>query len=278
MIIGYPPFFGDTPNETCKKIIKWKDYLAFPKNKVSPEAVDLMRRLITDVDKRLGYHGAEEIKSHAFFKGIDWENMKKAVPPFIPEISSPCDTRYFDKFDETAPFAEKQSQGKKDVCFVGFTYKKESERQNLNAAFEILENIKKSFKEELEDKQRYLSKNNSKTNLLDLSLEKKPQRVSRLVLQCEPRLESEESSKKPGQSRVFAATPELSSKKFKITALSKIPKIKDSSKKPFIPKIVTSSNNENVNNLNIDHSKSIVSRPVVKRQSTKKSSAMYSIK
>lgn len=159
MIIGFPPFYADTPSETCQKILKWDKYLSFPKRvKVSNEAVDLIRCLITDVDKRLGYNGAEEIKAHKFFKDIDWKNIKKMTPPFIPNLDSPHDTKYFDKFDEGEPFHYKNEtikdpnkqilKNKKDMCFIDFTYKKNSEdRPKLENAIEIMNSIKINFKE-----------------------------------------------------------------------------------------------------------------------------------
>ena len=45
-----------------------------------------------------GLGGVEEIKNHKFFTGIDWENMRSSPSPyFIPTLSSPTDTRYFDE-------------------------------------------------------------------------------------------------------------------------------------------------------------------------------------
>jgi len=41
---------------------------------------------MTGVDKRLGYHGADEIKKHPFFKTIDWKNLRKTKATFIPEV------------------------------------------------------------------------------------------------------------------------------------------------------------------------------------------------
>ena len=106
MMIGYPPFFSDTSKETCNKILHWKDYLAIPPEaNISKEAIDILKELITDVNKRLGYKGADEIKRHPFFKGIDWENIKETMtPPFVPELISDYDTRYFENFEEDEPF------------------------------------------------------------------------------------------------------------------------------------------------------------------------------
>lgn len=89
MLIGYPPFFSDSATDTCKKILNWKTNLVIPpESKISRDAVDLIKRLITDVDKRLGYHGADEIKKHPFFRGVNWNNISSLRPGFIPEVSS----------------------------------------------------------------------------------------------------------------------------------------------------------------------------------------------
>jgi serine/threonine protein kinase len=87
MLIGYPPFFSDSASDTCKKILNWKSNLQFPnKPKISEEAFDLIKRLVTDVDKRLGYNGADEIKKHPFFKSVNWENILKSKAPFLPDV------------------------------------------------------------------------------------------------------------------------------------------------------------------------------------------------
>jgi len=87
MLVGYPPFFSDSASDTCKKILNWKNHLGIPeKTKISDEAVDLIKKLICDVDKRLGYNGAEEIKKHPFFRKVKWEKMQEVNPPFIPKV------------------------------------------------------------------------------------------------------------------------------------------------------------------------------------------------
>jgi serine/threonine protein kinase len=45
MLIGYPPFCSDTPQETYRKIINWKHTLRFPEDcTISLEARDLIER------------------------------------------------------------------------------------------------------------------------------------------------------------------------------------------------------------------------------------------
>lgn len=88
MLVGYPPFFSDSASDTCKKILNWKSHLTIPdKTKITDEAVDLIRKLVCDVDKRLGYNGAEEIKKHAFFRKIKWDKMQDVNPPFLPKVN-----------------------------------------------------------------------------------------------------------------------------------------------------------------------------------------------
>lgn len=40
---------------------------------------------------------AEDIKSHRWFKDIDWNRIHLMAPPFVPEVRSVEDTRYFDE-------------------------------------------------------------------------------------------------------------------------------------------------------------------------------------
>lgn len=43
---------------------------------VSPQAADLIRKLISDAKDRLGVNGVEEIKAHPFFAGISWSKLR----------------------------------------------------------------------------------------------------------------------------------------------------------------------------------------------------------
>lgn len=155
MMIGYPPFFSDTSKETCNKILHWKEYLSIPPEaNISKEAIDIIKKLITDVNKRLGYKGADEIKRHPFFKGVNWNKVKETMtPPFIPELSSDYDTRYFEDFEEDEPFYPKDGTDvslykskaiNKDMCFVDFTYKRDDEnyRKGMVSALEVFDSLK----------------------------------------------------------------------------------------------------------------------------------------
>jgi serine/threonine protein kinase len=42
---------------------------------------------------------ADELKQHAFFDKVDWNNLHLIKPPFVPNVSSGEDTKYFDEAD-----------------------------------------------------------------------------------------------------------------------------------------------------------------------------------
>ena len=117
-----------------------------PEANLSPAATDILKRLMCDADHRLGSNGGvDEIKAHPFFEGIDWKNLRNAKAPFIAELISDDDCKRFDKFDEEEPFYvttgtsgsgaaadDKKRRQRKDINFVGYTFKKDVEEQKIN--------------------------------------------------------------------------------------------------------------------------------------------------
>jgi len=78
MLVGYPPFFSDEPSVTCQKILHWKKTFVIPvEANLSKAANDILNKLITDSEERLGRNGAEEIKAHPFFDKVDWDKMHR---------------------------------------------------------------------------------------------------------------------------------------------------------------------------------------------------------
>jgi hypothetical protein len=90
---------------------------------------------LCDTENRLGARGGiKEIKNHPFFEGIDWTNLRNVKAPYIPDIKNDEDCHRFDKFDEEEPFytledKKGQKRQRKDINFVGYTYKKDVEDQ-----------------------------------------------------------------------------------------------------------------------------------------------------
>ncbi|KAL5577808.1 hypothetical protein UlMin_019507 [Ulmus minor] len=132
MLVGFPPFYSEEPMSTCRKIVNWRTYLKFPEEaKLSAEAKDLIRKLLCNVEQRLGTKGAYEIKAHPWFKGLQWDRLYQMEAAFIPEVNDELDTQNFEKFEELGNPAQTPSKSgpwrkmlpSKDANFVGYTYK-----------------------------------------------------------------------------------------------------------------------------------------------------------
>uniref|UniRef100_A0A0R0G2B1 non-specific serine/threonine protein kinase n=1 Tax=Glycine max TaxID=3847 RepID=A0A0R0G2B1_SOYBN len=146
MLVGYPPFYSDDPVSTCRKIVHWKNHLKFPEEaRLTPEAKDLICKLLCGVPHRLGTRGAEEIKAHPWFKDVMWDRLYEMEAAFKPQVNGELDTQNFMKFDEVEqPKSSRSGSGpfrklltSQDLSFVGYTYKnfaavKGMMRQSIN--------------------------------------------------------------------------------------------------------------------------------------------------
>ncbi|MBW0466650.1 hypothetical protein O181_006365 [Austropuccinia psidii MF-1] len=144
MLYGYPPFTSSSRQLTRSKILSWRTSLRFPPAPdVSRKANHLIQSLLCDRRERLGCKtvraapfqrhqsqrtsifawgalenepvqirneakgddGAEEIKSHPWFQGIDFGSIHLQTPPFVPDLKGETDTRYFDDNIDPATLA-----------------------------------------------------------------------------------------------------------------------------------------------------------------------------
>ncbi|KAG0269052.1 hypothetical protein DFQ27_004984 [Actinomortierella ambigua] len=108
-----------------------------------------------------GLGDASEIKAHPWFKGVDWDNLRKQTPPFRPNLKDPADTRYFEEMVDDQPMAAPEGEERvirdpllgnkhegrrlldlrKKLAFAGYTFrgfhapkgKKRSPHQDLDA-------------------------------------------------------------------------------------------------------------------------------------------------
>uniref|UniRef100_A0A8C5MR97 Uncharacterized protein n=1 Tax=Leptobrachium leishanense TaxID=445787 RepID=A0A8C5MR97_9ANUR len=98
MILGRYPIEGDERKELEKNILRKK--IKYPRT-TSPSTKSILKALLNrDCKQRLGgsEKGAEDIKQHLFFEGINWIELlaRNVKPPFVPVIDGPEDTRNFD--------------------------------------------------------------------------------------------------------------------------------------------------------------------------------------
>jgi serine/threonine kinase 38 len=116
MLIGYPPFCAENPQETFRKVMNYRETLIFPPEiPISNVAKDLIlkydlilcikidflsfyTRFCTDADRRLG--SLDEIRHHPFFLGVDWDHIRDRPAAYQPRIKSIDDTSNFDDFPD----------------------------------------------------------------------------------------------------------------------------------------------------------------------------------
>jgi len=173
-LYGHPPFLSNSRHVTRQKILNWRQSLKFSSRPhVSHEGIGLMKALLCEPEDRLGSQasasvfrpdslaiqarrsgfimpasrtsdGAEAIKAHPWFRGIDWDHIHRCPAPYRPELTNPEDTRHFDSDIPPEPLApangvpanatkdpllrdeihgEEILNVRKALAFAGFTHK-----------------------------------------------------------------------------------------------------------------------------------------------------------
>jgi serine/threonine protein kinase len=122
MLAGYPPFYDENPFGIYQKVLAGR--IDFPRH-FDVKAKDLIKRLLThDRAKRFGClkNGAEDIKKHKWYKGVDWDHMlNRQLPvPFRPNVKAPDDTSMFDRYPESTEGSTPAISGKDQELFDGF--------------------------------------------------------------------------------------------------------------------------------------------------------------
>jgi protein kinase N len=131
MLVGESPFPGDDEEEIFDAIVH--DDVHYPRF-LSPESLSLLRKLLRKKpESRLGHseRDAEEVKSQAFYKHLNWEDLllRRIKPPFIPVIASAEDTSNFDEdFTKEQPILTPPKENPRPLTlqeqdeFKGFEY------------------------------------------------------------------------------------------------------------------------------------------------------------
>ncbi|XP_025404844.1 serine/threonine-protein kinase tricorner isoform X2 [Sipha flava] len=134
MLIGYPPFCSENPQETYRKVMNWRETLSFPAEvPISEEARDAITRFCCESDRRLGSsgRGIDELRSTiAFFRGVDWEHIRERPAAIPVQVKSIDDTSNFDDFPDvkleipSAPVTHDGEVIYKDWVFINYTFKR----------------------------------------------------------------------------------------------------------------------------------------------------------
>ena len=122
----------------------YKKKLQFPRH-MDEDAKDLINQLLVpEPKKRLGYgpNGAEKIKKHPFFEGVNWDDVwnKKVEPPFVPELDDEMDLRYFDSQFTDEPlesFTKNMRARETSYEYKNFTFVTDSIKQELMTIEEV---------------------------------------------------------------------------------------------------------------------------------------------
>lgn len=140
-LAGYPPFAGATVDETWQNLKRWQHVLRKPEYEdpnyfLSRRTWDLICRLIAVKRDRL--RGMKDVRSHDYFKEVNWDQLREERAPFVPELDSDTDAGYFDDFGSEKDMAKyKEVMEKQEALermaeredkmgrslFVGFTFR-----------------------------------------------------------------------------------------------------------------------------------------------------------
>lgn len=113
MQCGYTPFKGPTRDDTFELIlsqsVEFPDYSSNPYYRgpgLSGHCKSFIRKLLTKNEKkRLGARaGASEVKSHSFFKSINFALLRNMKPPIIPNKDNPIRCIHFNRLKESVSF------------------------------------------------------------------------------------------------------------------------------------------------------------------------------
>jgi len=113
-LVGMPPFYANTPQELFDIIVDSDEEIEFPDDEDENEeefsiiAQDLiLKLLVRDPVNRLGFNGAAEVKSHAYFEGLNWVNLLMEKAYWVPSFENDEDTSFFDsrsdRYDHSNP-------------------------------------------------------------------------------------------------------------------------------------------------------------------------------
>ena len=161
-MLGYRPYLGRSRKEIKELIIYKQAKLNDGEIPYtwSIEAADFINKLLKrKPNKRLGYNGINELKSHIWMRDINWNALKRKelVAPFIPNPNREnFDKKYCEKFEDVgrATLARYKEYKESELfldAFKGYTY--------INLTY--IKSKYKKFK-----KSKSLGKNENKNNLI----------------------------------------------------------------------------------------------------------------
>jgi hypothetical protein len=131
-MFGKRPYKGKTRKEIRDDVISRQakiDVMNLPDG-WSVEVVDFVNKLLQRKNtKRLGYNGIQEIKEHAWFKGVDLDGVlhKKLTAPYIPKVGDNYNKKYCqmeDKLNQSTIMRYQKYRNEKNYreAFANYTW------------------------------------------------------------------------------------------------------------------------------------------------------------
>ena len=137
---GYRPYLGRNRKEIKEAVLAKQIHVhrkQLFENGWSFESGDLINKLLyRKPHKRLGANGIKEIKEHAWFKNINWEELfnKNMKSPFVPKEGDNFDKRYCEGIEQIDTETRERYQYYKSksrfkTLFLNYTFVREEDKQ-----------------------------------------------------------------------------------------------------------------------------------------------------
>lgn len=131
-LMGGTPFYDEDvesrPNKKpsvkriLHKVANFKQFLPipFPGKRISPDAVSFLNGLLCEAPQRMRY---DQIRSHAFFKPLNWKNLRQSRAPIVPVIARSPDSGPSPQLPLFKPLGMQRDP---NMDFVGYTFNRAS--------------------------------------------------------------------------------------------------------------------------------------------------------
>ncbi|KAI9209733.1 kinase-like domain-containing protein, partial [Polychytrium aggregatum] len=93
-LFGDVPFYSESLSKTYSRIMNHEV------SSVSCFHMPPVDILICKREVRLGREGSHDIRAHPWFQSVQFDGIRNSKPPFVPELSGPDDTRYFENEED----------------------------------------------------------------------------------------------------------------------------------------------------------------------------------
>ncbi len=137
---GYRPYLGRNRKEIKEAVLAKQIHVhrkQLFENGWTLESGDLINKLLyRKPNKRLGCNGIKDIKEHAWFKNINWDELfeKKMKSPFIPKDGDNFDKRYCEGVEQIDTQTKERyqyyrSKSRFKTLFINYTFVREKDKQ-----------------------------------------------------------------------------------------------------------------------------------------------------